>query len=256
MSKSTAYFVSDAHLGIAVPGFDKREPDLLAFLRSIAGQASHLYIMGDLFDFWIEYKRLIRSDYFETIHVLRELTAGGTEIHYMAGNHDFALGPFLPEKVGITTHANHWETQLQGKRLHLFHGDGILKADVGYRFMRGILRNPFNQRLYKMLHPTIGIGLATRLSGASRHFLSPLHNDARLVEYRLAALSYLDKGCDVVVFGHTHRAELRLGDGKTYCNTGEWIRRYNYAAMRDGVMTLWQHIPGGADQAIPAMSLK
>jgi len=251
-----AYFVSDAHLGIRLAGYDDRESHLLAFLESLAGRAGRLFILGDLFDFWIEYDRFIRSDYFPTVHVLRKLTESGTDIHYLAGNHDFALGPFLTRHAGVTVHPGHVDLAVQGRRLHLYHGDGLLKADVGYRVMKKVLRNRFNQRLFRLLHPALGLAVASFFSGASRKFLGMLLREWAIEEYRTVALRYLDQGSDIVVFGHTHYPEIRTVGEKCYCNTGEWIRKYTYARMRDGVITLWRHTPAGQDQEVAPGSLK
>ena len=117
MGDSTApvYFVSDAHLGLAIPGCDAREAALVEFLRDIASKGSALYIVGDLFDFWIEYRRAIRPDYFTILHELAAVREKGVSIHYLAGNHDFALGPFLRDALGIHTHLNDYHPEIQGK---------------------------------------------------------------------------------------------------------------------------------------------
>ena len=153
--KTITYFVSDAHLGINMPGHNDREARLLSFFDEIAASAETLYIVGDLFDFWIEYKYSIRPDYFHVVNRLRLLVENGTQVHYLAGNHDFALGPFLGETLGLLIHPDHFETVIQGKRVHLFHGDGLFKRDVGYRFLRRILRNQTFQKMYKILHPEL-----------------------------------------------------------------------------------------------------
>lgn len=256
MTKSDAYFISDAHLGVNVPGHNHRQQDLLSFLSGIRDSASHLFILGDFFDFWIEYPGLIRSDYFTAVHALRCLVESGTEVHYLAGNHDFALGPFLPDTVGVRTHPDSLDITIQGRALHLFHGDGLLRFDVGYRFLRKVLRNRLYQRLYKMLHPTLGIALANRCSRASRLVTGPARREWFLAEYRAAAKKILGGHPDIVMFGHTHRAEIAVASGKVYCNTGEWIREYTYARLRDGTLTLWRHTPGTADQSVAPSVLK
>jgi UDP-2,3-diacylglucosamine hydrolase len=254
--KSVVYFVSDAHLGVPMAGHERREEELLRFLSSIADTAEHLVILGDLFDFWIEYPGLVRAEHFGALHALRTIADGGTRIHYMAGNHDFALGPFLTREIGIQVHPDHADIELQGKRVHLFHGDGLLKADVGYRILRRILRNPVNQFLYKLLHPSLGIALASRCSRASRKHFRFTVTETDLNEYRAAAYPYFDAGSDIVVFGHTHYGEILTGNGKTYCNTGEWIRRYNYATLDGGEMSLWRYLPDRPAERIQPGLLK
>ncbi len=237
--KQYSYFVSDAHLGIAMPGYDRRENDLFAFFEQISLDATDLYIVGDLFDFWIEYKYAIRPDYYKAIAKLRQLVECGVSVHYLSGNHDFALGEFLTKTVGLTVHHEHLITDIQGKKVHLYHGDGLAKNDVGYRLLKKILRNPTNQKLYKMIHPDIGVPMASFFSGSSRKMLANWMTDEKLAEYRAVARQYLDES-DIVIFGHTHRYEItRFGD-KTYVNTGEWIRKYSYAKMENGIIRLWQ----------------
>jgi UDP-2,3-diacylglucosamine hydrolase len=237
--KSITYFVSDAHLGIPMPGHDHRQKDLLAFFDSVSKNGDALYIVGDLFDFWIEYRHAIRPDYVVVVSALHRLVERGLRVHYLAGNHDFALGPFLSDTIGVQVHQEHFETTIQGRKVHLYHGDGLVKKDVGYRIMKKILRNPFNQRLYKLLHPNIGIPLALFFSGNSRKMLSNWLTEEKLEEYRQNARKYLESN-DIVIFGHTHKPEIRKFGEKTYVNTGEWIRKYTYAKMENGEISLWQ----------------
>jgi UDP-2,3-diacylglucosamine hydrolase len=249
-----AYFISDAHLGAKSPGNEAREQHLTHFLRSLEGRARYLYILGDLFDFWIEYTHAIRPAYFNVLRTLRCLVESGTEIHYLAGNHDFALGPFLEKTIGIRLHRDHYTLSLQGKNLHLHHGDGLVASELGYRLLRAVLRNPVNLRLYKLLHPDIGIPLACFFSYSSRNLLGRSTSERKREQYRRCARSILSRGADIVIFAHTHSPELRRFGTKTYCNTGEWIRRYTFASLEDGVLSLWEYFSGRAVQPIAADS--
>jgi len=250
-SDAPVYFISDSHLGLLIRDGVEREKNLISFLREIAANGKALFIVGDLFDFWIEYKSAIRPEYFPVLHELRKLAESGVEIHYMAGNHDFLLGPFLEKKIGIIIHLDHFTTVLQSKKIHLFHGDGLIKRDVGYRILKKILRNPFNQRFFKFLHPDIGVPLGSFCSGSSRKVTSKFITEGILEEYRNHAREYLRSGDDIVIFAHTHRPEIKHYNGKTYCNSGEWIRKYTFAKLESGAMTLWQYFPGGEIQEIP-----
>jgi UDP-2,3-diacylglucosamine hydrolase len=248
-------FISDAHLGRHIAGCDDREKHLLAFLDTIALTASKVFIVGDLFDFWIEYRYSIRPDYFKVLYQLRKLVCSGVEIHYLAGNHDFALGSFIEETIGVKKHLDHLEIAVQGKRLHLFHGDGLIKADVGYRALRKILRNPFNQKLYKIIHPNLGVPLGSFCSGSSRKMTSRWMNEGILEEYRQKALEYLEKETDIVIFAHTHRPELSRWGEKVYCNPGEWIQRYTFARLDAGVMSLWEYFQDKPPERLAETSL-
>ncbi|MBD3391593.1 MAG: hypothetical protein GF418_06045 [Chitinivibrionales bacterium] len=236
-----AFFISDAHLGIECPGYDARGRNLAAFLQELRGRAGSLFIVGDLFDFWVEYAHAIRPVYFNVLHHLRNLIETGTVVHYLAGNHDFALGPFLRNTIGMHTYFDHLELVLQGKKLHLHHGDGLIAGEAGYRVLRSFLRNPVLQACYKLMHPNIGVPLAKFFSGSSRHLFTRRCSEDKLAAYRNEARKLLSRGSDIVIFGHSHHAELLRLDGAIYCNTGEWIRRYTYAKLEEGELTLWEY---------------
>ncbi len=253
--KKTAYFISDAHLGIHYTGCEDRETHLISFLRSIQGSASHLFIVGDLFDFWIEYRHAIRPVYFSILHEFKLLIENGTTIYYLAGNHDFALGPFLEKTIGLHIYPDHLDVTLQEKKIHLFHGDGILKSDVLYRIWRRVLRNPINQKLYKCLHPNIGIPIAMFCSGSSRLLLMNKWTEKKKQGYIRAAKQYLDSGADIIIMGHNHLPQLYDFNGKIFCNTGEWLRKYTYAKLEEGTISLWEYIPGKPPKAIEPVSV-
>ena len=184
----------------------KKRAAFFKWLQEISPEMSQLIIVGDLFDFWIEYKSSIRADYFQVLHALKKVSEQGTEIHYLAGNHDFALGSFLKEEIGIIIHHGNYNAEIQGKKVHIYHGDGLIKRDVGYRVLKKVLRNHFNQKLYKLIHPDLGVALGTLVSGSSRKYLRPLLNESIIREYRQHALDLLKKGNDIVIFDTPRRA--------------------------------------------------
>jgi UDP-2,3-diacylglucosamine hydrolase len=255
MDEPSAYFVSDAHLGTARPGQPElRQQHLVRFLREYASGADRLFIVGDLFDFWIEYDRFIRADYFSSLCQLSELVRGGTRVHYVTGNHDFAIGPFLARELGVVLHDVAFTGTLQGRQVHVQHGDGIVPSDYAYRLLRRFLRNRFNLYLYKLLHPTIGVAIASAASRMSRKRSDGRLTPQRCQRYRREARRILGMGNDVVVLGHTHWPELLIGKDGTYCNTGEWLTGYSFAELRGGQMHLWR-FPPGADRPEPIQSV-
>jgi len=254
--KEIAYFISDAHLGIQLKGCEEREKHLVSFLQEIRNSASHLFIVGDLFDFWIEYKHAIRPEYFSILHELKQLIDNGVSVSYLAGNHDFALGSFLKQTIGLNISPAHLDLTVQGKNIHLCHGDGVLKSDVAYRFWRRVLRNPVNQMVYKLLHPNIGIPFATLFSGSSRYFQLKKYTKEKRMEYLSVAMSYLDKGADIIIMGHTHYPEIYDIGGKTYCNVGEWMRQYTYARLKKGRLSLLQYLPSQSPLEIEPLPVK
>ncbi len=242
--KKTIYFISDAHLGNQTVSYKQREKYLISFLHEIGESASHLFILGDLFDFWIEYKHAIRPHYFNILHEFKGLIKNGTKIYYIAGNHDFALGPFLRDTIGIKIYPNDLDITLQGKRIYLCHGDIFIKPDIGYRLWRAMLRNPFNQALYKWLHPNIGVPIANFLSTSSRCFKSKKYKTKIKKQYIQQVQRFFNNGFEIVMLGHTHYPQLYNFNGNIYCNTGEWLKRYTFAKLENGDVTLWEYIPG------------
>lgn len=239
MTQNIAYFISDAHLGSTAPDAEEREARVIAFLESIAHKARHLFIVGDFFDFWIEYTHAIRPDYFHVLYELKRLNKQGVEIHYLAGNHDFALGSFLTETIGISVHPTGCQSiRLQGKNIYISHGDGLMPSDHGYRILKKILRNPLCQKIYKMLHPNWGIPLAEVFSRTSRDQISFRSRESERNAYRQVAKNMLESGPDIVIFGHTHYPEMCSWNGKIYCNTGDWIQHFTYAVMENGEICL------------------
>jgi UDP-2,3-diacylglucosamine hydrolase len=258
MKKDTCFFVSDAHFGLQVPGGENRELHFNEFIDSVRDRMETLIILGDFFDFWIEYTTVIRLDYFNILYMLRQLVNSGVKVHYLAGNHDFALGPFFKNQMGATIHLNTFQTEIQGKKVYLYHGDGLIRSDVGYRILKKILRNPFNQKVYKMLiHPDFGIQFGMLCSRISKkhnktRYLSP----DRIMEYRCCAQNRLRDGYEIVFYGHTHAAELTIFPEGTYCNTGAWLSKYTYATMCDGDVRLFEFQPGKGSTELEPKDLK
>ncbi|HOO77656.1 MAG TPA: UDP-2,3-diacylglucosamine diphosphatase [bacterium] len=244
MPSKPIYFVSDAHLGIGIEGGEGRGAALESFLRKWGGGASRIFIVGDLFDFWIEYRYAVRPDYFRPLHALRSLVEAGVEVHYCQGNHDFALGPFVSETVGVTVHDREFRGKLQGRNVRVRHGDGIRPGDRGSRFLHRLLRNPALQRLYRLLPPAAGVPLGEFISARSRRFELTRATEEVLGAYRVRAREYLREGDDLVILGHTHCPELSSFPEGTYGNTGCWVKRYTLIRLLDGRPELLEFFPG------------
>lgn len=235
--ESSAYFISDAHLGIDPPGaVAGREGRLIEFIKSITGKASHLVIVGDLFEFWYEYSDYVNRNHFELYFALRDLVCAGTEVHLLQGNHDFAYGDFFPKTFGVQVHKS-LILEIQGKRLYFRHGDGVPKSDRWYRFFRKVLDLPLNRFLFKQIHPDWGMALArfvgrsSRKAGESRPII--------MEEY----LHWADKvmkreKCDFCVIGHHHIAGTWAVDAGLVASAGEWIKKLTYLEMKAGEISL------------------
>lgn len=229
-----AYFISDLHLGARYRGLARdRETRVLRFLRGKAMGASHLFILGDLFEFWMEYRSYVPKTHFRVVAALEALARSGVEVHYLAGNHDFNLGRFFAEEVGLRVHADEIRLELQGKRLLLLHGDGLAATDGKYRLMKRVFRSPLANFAFKLLHPDWGMWLAHALSGLSRD----QHNNRprKMPEYEAASRALLAEGrLDIVMHGHTHTAFVKGFPEGIYVTSGEWLFEMKYVAMEGG----------------------
>ncbi len=247
------FFLSDAHLGAESEQQEAgRRARLHDFLTSLPGRASVLYIVGDLFDFWFEYRTAIPRRHFDTLAVLRQVVHAGVEITYLNGNHDFWLGPFLSE-LGMRTEHRALDLSIQGRRIWVHHGDGLIGGDLGYRALRKVLRHPWSIALYGLLHPDFGIPLAHLVSNWSRHSREdrPPQPD-RL--WREIALPRFAEGYDTVMIGHFHQVLERSEGGRTLFVLGDWIRQFTYLRLSNGAFTMenWppRHSQAGARSEI------
>jgi len=222
------YFISDAHLGARnLADNERREKILLNFLEHIKGKGSALFIVGDLFDFWFEYKNVIPKEHFKIIAKLIELKEARTEIFYIAGNHDYWIGDFLNNYIGIRHFKESAEIEISGKKFFIAHGDGLKKNDGGYRFLKKILRNKINIKLYNVIHPDIGIPLAKRVSRTSRKYTSNKHygSDEDYIDY---AGEKFSGGYDYIILAHTHRPLMKSIHHHVLMNLGDWISNFSY----------------------------
>lgn len=233
------YFASDFHLGI--PNREAsvaRERRLCRWMDEIRKDAAMLYLVGDLFDVWFEYKNVVPKGHTRFLGKLAELRDSGLTIEAFTGNHDLWMRGYFEEELDISVHHAPIRREFNGKKFYIGHGDGLGPGDNGYKMLKMVLRNPASQWLYRRLHPDTGVGLA---GWASR--LGPKHTENKeevfqgpdkefLVQYCLEFLK--GEKMDYFIFGHRHLAlDYPLPDGARYINLGDWIR-YNSYAVFDG----------------------
>lgn len=247
MMEDPVYFISDAHLGIADYAAEEgRRARLLTFLRSLRGKTRQLYIVGDLFDFWFEYRTVVPRQHYTVLHALSSLVESGVRVTYLAGNHDFWLGTFLDEQVGVETAEGPLTVTHHGRRIYIAHGHGLISRDLGYRLLSKIMHSPFSIRLFQLIHPDCGFRIGRLVSRLSRRHGTPTAWDPREA-YRVLAFSLLDQGYDTVVFGHSHSPTVQHRGDKVYINIGDWLRHDTYGVLRDGEMTLEKHEEEGKE---------
>lgn len=231
--EKTVFFISDAHLSFAD---SPTEPQLVRFIQGLKGRASHLYILGDLFDFWFEYRRAVPASYLGTLAALLSLTQSRTKIIYLPGNHDFWLGDYLTREVGIQIAADTLDISHQGRKIHLIHGDGLAYGDKGYRLLKKIFRCKLNIWLYRLLPVDFAYWLALKTSRASRQYTSGKAPD--LQGYYDYAAVRLKDGYDAVIMGHTHIPEVKHIRQGLYINTGDWIKHFSFVELKSGQFEL------------------
>ena len=232
------YFISDIHLGLGKRDEEReKEQRLLEFLTTIKSSAEQLFIVGDLFDFWFEYRTVIPKGFHRTLAALQEFTDRGIPVHYLAGNHDFWMGNFFQDELGMELHLEPFEVTVGGKRVYLHHGDGLSDGDLGYKIIKPILRHRFNVWFYRWLHPDIGVKLARRSSRTSRDYTSNKHygEEKGMVEF---ATKKIQQGIDIVIMGHRHKPSVLNIENGMYVNLGDWISYNTYGVLERGVMRL------------------
>jgi UDP-2,3-diacylglucosamine hydrolase len=238
MIAPAVHFLSDAHLGAQRASLEQgREARLHDFLLALPGRATELFIVGDLFDFWFEYRTAIPRRHFRTLAILARLREAGIPITYLNGNHDFWLGRFFRDELGIETVDGAVTLERQGRRTWVHHGDGLIGGDLGYRALKALIRHPLSLGAYQLLHPDLGIPLAHHVSNWSRHSRGtrPLQGDRLWNE--IAAPRFAE-GFDSVVIGHFHHAFERHDGNRQLVVLGDWIERFTYGLLRGGELTL------------------
>jgi UDP-2,3-diacylglucosamine hydrolase len=238
MHAGSVVFMSDAHLGADGPELEgARSARLHEFLASLPGRASTLYIVGDLFDFWFEYRTAIPRRLFGTLAALDRVRRAGVDVVYLNGNHDFWLGTFLSETLGIRTVDGPVTVEAQGRRIWVHHGDGLVGGDNGYKLLRGILRSPVSIGLYRLLHPDLGLPLALAVSKLSRHSRGENPLQIERLWNEIAAPRFAE-GFDAVVVGHFHHAHEERRNGREFFLLGDWIDQFTWLELSAGRLTL------------------
>lgn len=235
------YFASDFHLGIPDRKCSQeRERRICRWLEAIRKDAAQLYLAGDLFDTWLEYKNVIPKGHTRFLGKLAELRDSGLHIEAFTGNHDLWMRGYFEEELGIPVHHGPITRTFNDKQFFIAHGDGLGPGDRGYKLLKGLLRSPLSQWLFRRLHPDTGVGMASWFSQRG-----PKHGaDEPEDSFKGEDKEYLVQFClqtlagghfyDYFIFGHRHLAlDYPLPQGSRYINLGDWLR-YNSYAVFDG----------------------
>ncbi len=233
------YFASDFHLG--VPTYEKsleREKRIVAWLNSIKQDCGELYLLGDVFDFWFEYKTVVPRGYVRLLGKLAEFTDAGIPVYYFTGNHDMWVFDYLPHELNVKVFREAIERTYNGKQFYIGHGDGLGPGDHGYKFIKKVFANKICQWLFARLHPNFAFWFAQYWSRKSR-IATELEDEKFLGEEKEWLVIHSKellgkKHYDYLIFGHRHLPlDIKLNDTSRYINLGEWVN-YNSFAVFDG----------------------
>ena len=237
ISQKNIYFLSDFHLGApnAVESL-KREKRIVQFLDAIKNDAQQIFIVGDMFDFWFEYKLVVPRGYTRLLGKLAELTDFGIKIHFFAGNHDMWMRDYFQNELNIPVYYQPTPFEFNGKKFLIGHGDGQGPGDNGYKFLKKLFRNPLCQWMFGILPPYFGLGIANYFSKKSRELASKKvevflgEENEWLIIYCKEVLQ--KEQYDYFIFGHRHLPiDYTLNENSHYINLGEWINYDSYAVF-------------------------
>lgn len=230
------FFASDFHLGAPSAAKSReRERKIVRWLEQIREEAAAIFLMGDLFDFWFEYKHAVPKGGIRLQGKLAELSDSGIPLTIFTGNHDMWMKNYFPDELGIPVFRHPKTIQVGNCRFLIGHGDGLGPGDKRYKIMKRVFQSPFSYWLYSWVHPDIGIKLAQVWSNKSR--AKNKGKDEIFLgenEWLLAYCRYKEKQThhDYYVFGHRHLPlHLEVGDNSYYINLGEWINYYTYGVF-------------------------
>ena len=229
------FFLSDFHLG-APNAADSliREKKILSFLSVIEQDAEEIFILGDMFDFWFEYKYVVPKGFVRLLGKLALMADNGIKIHFFVGNHDMWMKDYFQKELNIDVYFEPYDFLLKGKKFLIGHGDGLGPGDKGYKFIKKIFRHPISQWSFGMLPPVIGMGLANYFSRKSK-VQTGTTNEVYQGEDKEWLVSYckerlVQKHYDYFVFGHRHLPlDIVLANQSRYINLGDWIQYFSYA---------------------------
>lgn len=235
MERKNIYFASDFHLGVDLDYSSKhREKIIVDWLTSIEDDCHTLYLVGDIFDYWFEYKKVIPKGHTRLLGKLAVMCDAGVNIHFFSGNHDMWMFNYFQSELGIHFHRSHLQTNHFGKKYYISHGDGLGPGDYKYKFIKSVFANPISQWFFHRLHPNFGIGLMQYFSNKGRlNDRKVLHIDSPEKEWlAIHSENILKSGnnVDYFIYGHRHcplKYQLKTANAIMF-NLGDWMDHFSY----------------------------
>lgn len=249
----SAYFLSDLHLGAPyLPESREAERRVTAFLENIATDAAEVYLLGDILDYWYEYRYVVPRGFVRFFGQLARMTDAGIRITWLIGNHDIWINDYIPEELGVEVIDGVLDREIQGQKCRMAHGDGVGRTDLSFRLLRGLFRNRLAQKLYSGIHPRWTIPFAYAWSGKSRKQGETAKPELQrqgggydpgpfirtLADYSRTVMQS-DPGIHHFIYGHLHVvAQEKIGKTADMTILGEWIRTFSFARMKNGELTM------------------
>lgn len=235
------------HLGMYPENKSReREHLFVSWLDTIKNEASAIYLVGDVFDFWWEYHKAVPRGFVRTLGKLAEFGDMGTEIHFFTGNHDMWAGTYLEKEVGLIIHPQAVKCEIAGKTFYIAHGDGLGKGDYGYKMLKAIFRSRILQWFFARLHPNLAITLAhawARNSRYSKGFDENFNGEEKEILLQYAKEMLLKEKIDFFIFGHRHIAyKQEISNTCSFVYLGDWITNFSYAVFDGNVLALKNYI--------------
>ena len=229
------YFISDNHFSMEKSDAEQvRREKLFSLFDKIESTKGTLIIGGDFFDFWFDYKYVVPKGFNDILFRLEQLYKSGIKIHYILGNHDYWDFGSFTQKFGAIVHKGDLEFDINGQKILITHGDGLLKNDMGYRFMKRIIRSKLAIFLFRLFHPDWGCALARKVSNTSSHYH---HHDEKSIEIRNEMRQFAKKkwneGYDAVLIGHYHQTEIETSEEKSLIFMGDWLKHFTVTILNE-----------------------
>ena len=243
--KEKIYFVSDTHFG--TPNYQtslEREKKFVRFLEKVEIDAKALFLVGDIFDFWFDYKHTVPKGFVRVLGKLAQMSDNGIKLHYFKGNHDMWLNGYFEEELGCEVHSNEYILEENGIKIYIAHGDGKGPKDFRYKRLKKIFRNPVCQWMFSWLHPNIGMAIANAWSQDSRYGKGEPRKETFLGEDDEWLVQYVKRKKNEVaakyfIFGHRHLAlDIQIDDNTKYINLGDWLHYCSYAVLENQTVSL------------------
>ncbi len=232
MSQQKVYFASDLHLGLpSLIESRPREKLFVQWLDMVKTDASEIYLLGDIFDFWYEYKRVVPKGYTRFLGKIAEIVDSGIPVHFFTGNHDVWMFDYFPQELGISLHKEPITREFNGKKFLIGHGDGLGPGDPGYKFLKAIFTNKTLQWLFARLHPNFSLWFGNRWSVSSRYSKEIAHKFREENEQitKFARLTLEEQQYNFFIFGHWHSPVVYpLTDSSNLVLLGDWIVSNTY----------------------------